>query len=94
MPGTDIAMLASRPRTSPGGWGVAARVLSRRRGSHPLVEHWQGTTVTVTAQRPPQAQLDGDPVGKARVLRMRADQGALLVRVRPTAERSTGATAR
>lgn len=65
------------------GWvAVAARVLTRRRSGHPIVEHWQASTVTITAEVPQQAQLDGDPVGEARLLRMCVDRGALLVRVR------------
>ena len=64
------------------GWvAVAARVMTRRRSGHPRVEHWQGGTLTITAEGPQQAQLDGDPVGEAQVLRMRIDHGALLVRV-------------
>lgn len=64
------------------GWvAVAARVMTRRRSGHPRVEHWQGGTVTIAAERPQPAQLDGDPVGEAQVLRMRIDHGALVVRV-------------
>jgi hypothetical protein len=48
------------------------------------VQHWQGGTVTIIAEEPEQAQLDGDPVGEVQMLRMRADEGALLVRVRGT----------
>lgn len=72
------------------GWvAVAARVMTRRRSGHPRVEHWQGGTVTITADGPQQAQLDGDPVGEAQVLRMRIDQGALLVRVPASAYGTT-----
>lgn len=72
------------------GWvAVAARVMTRRRSGHPRVEHWQGGTVTITAEGPQQAQLDGDPVGEAQVLRMRIDQGALLVRVPASAYSAT-----
>jgi diacylglycerol kinase (ATP) len=64
------------------GWlAVTARVLARRRRGHRIVQHWQGRTVTITTEPPQQAQLDGDPVGEVRALRMRVDQGALLVRV-------------
>lgn len=64
------------------GWlAVTARVLSRRRTGHPIVEHWQAGTVTVAAEGPAQAQLDGDPIGAAQVMRMRIDEGALLIRV-------------
>lgn len=75
------------------GWvAVAARVMTRRRSGHPRVEHWQGGTVTIAAERPQQAQLDGDPVGEAQVLRMRIDQGALVVRVPANTYRATDGT--
>jgi diacylglycerol kinase (ATP) len=64
------------------GWlAVTARVLARRRRGHRIVQHWQGRTVIISAEAPQQAQLDGDPVGEVRGLRMRVDPGALLVRV-------------
>lgn len=64
------------------GWlAVVARVVTRREQGHDRVEHWQVESVTLTAADPQQAQLDGDPVGRARVMRMWADQGALSVRV-------------
>jgi diacylglycerol kinase family enzyme len=64
------------------GWlAVTARVLTRRRTGHPIIEHRQGGTITITADRPEQAQLDGDSVGEAQTLRVRIDKGALLVRV-------------
>ncbi|MGH3871942.1 MAG: diacylglycerol/lipid kinase family protein [Pseudonocardiaceae bacterium] len=68
------------PRRIIGWLAVAARVLTRRRRGHRIVQHWQGRTVIVIAEPAQQAQLDGDPVGKARVLRIRIDRGALLVR--------------
>jgi diacylglycerol kinase (ATP) len=64
------------------GWlAVTARVLARRRRGHQIVQHWQGRTVIISTEAPQQAQLDGDPVGEVRGLRMRIDPGALLVRV-------------
>ncbi|PZS38041.1 MAG: diacylglycerol kinase [Pseudonocardiales bacterium] len=64
-----------------GGWlAVTARVLGRRRRGHRIVQHWQGRTVIITAESPQQAQIDGDPMGEVRGLRMRVDPGALLVR--------------
>ena len=64
------------------GWlAVSTRVPSRRRGGHRIVQHWQGRTVIISAEAPQQAQLDGDPVGEVKGLRMRIDPGALLVRV-------------
>jgi diacylglycerol kinase (ATP) len=69
------------PRDIIGWLAVAARVLTRRRRGHQIVQHWQGRTVIISAESPQQAQLDGDPVGEVRGLRMRVDPGALLVRV-------------
>jgi diacylglycerol kinase family enzyme len=64
------------------GWlAVAERVLTRRRSGHPIVEHWQAGTVLITSEGPQQAQLDGDPMGEAQMLRIRVEPGALLVRV-------------
>ncbi len=64
------------------GWlAVTARVLTRRCRGHRIVQHWQGRTVIISAEAPQLAQLDGDPVGEVRGLRMRIDPGALLVRV-------------
>jgi diacylglycerol kinase (ATP) len=64
------------------GWlAVTARVLARRCRGHQIVQHWQGRTVIISAEAPQLAQLDGDPVGEVRGLRMSIDPGALLVRV-------------
>lgn len=71
------------PRGIPGWLAVTARVLSRRRNGHPIVQHWQGRTVIINAESPQQAQLDGDPVGEVQALRMRVDRAALLIRVPP-----------
>ena len=66
------------------GWAaVAGRVISQRRRGHHRVEHWRCRSITLSADVPQPAQLDGDPVGDARELRMRIDPGALLVRVPP-----------
>ncbi|MGH3781675.1 MAG: diacylglycerol/lipid kinase family protein [Pseudonocardiaceae bacterium] len=64
------------------GWlAVTARVLTRRRRGHRIVQHWQGRTIIISADTPQHAQLDGDSMGEVRGLRMRIDPGALLVRV-------------
>ncbi len=70
------------------GWlAVTGRVLARRRRGHRIVQHWQGRSVIISAESPQHAQLDGDPVGEVRGLRMRVDRGALLVRVQPRRSR-------
>jgi diacylglycerol kinase (ATP) len=76
-----LDVVAIGPRGIIGWLAVTTRVLARRRRGHRIVQHWQGSTVIISAQEPQQAQLDGDPVGEVRGLRMRVDPGALLVRV-------------
>ncbi|HEY3894621.1 MAG TPA: diacylglycerol kinase family protein [Pseudonocardiaceae bacterium] len=76
-----LDVVAIGPRTIFGWLAVTARVLTRRRRGHRMVQHWQGHTVIISAESPQLAQLDGDPVGEVRGLRMRVDRGALLVRV-------------
>jgi diacylglycerol kinase family enzyme len=64
------------------GWvAVTARVITRRRHGHRIVQHWQGRTVIITAESPLQAQLDGDPVGEVQALRIRVERGGLLIRL-------------
>ncbi|MGH3973180.1 MAG: diacylglycerol/lipid kinase family protein, partial [Pseudonocardiaceae bacterium] len=81
----DVVTIA--PRGIIGWLGVTARVLSRRPSGHRIVQHWQGGTVTVIAETPEQAQLDGDAVGEVQMLRMRVERGGLLVRVRAAGKR-------
>ncbi len=76
-----LDVVAIGPRGILGWLAVTTRVLARRRRGHRIVQHWQGRTVIISAETPQQAQLDGDPVGEVRGLRMRVDPGALLVRV-------------
>jgi diacylglycerol kinase (ATP) len=78
-----LDVVAIGPRNIFGWLAVTARVLARRRHGHRMVQHWQGRTIMISAEAPQQAQLDGDPVGEVRALRMHVDQGALLVRVSP-----------
>jgi diacylglycerol kinase family enzyme len=76
-----LDVVAIGPRDIFGWLAVTARVLSRRCRGHRIVQHWQGRTVILSAEAPQLAQLDGDPVGEVRGLRMSVDPGALLVRV-------------
>ena len=76
-----LDVVAIGPRGIIGWLAVTTRVLARRRRGHRIVLHWQGRTVIISVEAPQQAQLDGDPVGAVRGLRMRVDPGALLVRV-------------
>ncbi len=76
-----LDVVAIGPRGILGWLAVAARVLTRRCRGHKIVQHWQGRTVIISTEAPQLAQLDGDPVGEVRALRIRVDRGALLVRV-------------
>jgi diacylglycerol kinase (ATP) len=81
----DVVVVA--PRGLVGWAAVAGRVISQRgrvpgqpRFGRPVVEHFRCRTVEVRAERPLQIQLDGDPVGSARVLRAEIEPGALRVK--------------
>jgi len=64
------------------GWvAVAIRIITRRRRGHQRVEHWQAHSIVITAELPQPSQLDGDPIGDTRELRIRVQQGALVIRV-------------
>ena len=69
------------PRGIHGWLAVTARVLTRRSQGHRIVQHWQGRTVIISTEVPQQAQLDGDPIGQVRAMRMRIAPASLLVRV-------------
>jgi len=79
------------PKSIHGWLVVTARVITRRRRGHRIVQHWQGRTVIISTESAQHAQLDGDPVGEVQTLRMRIDPGALLIRVpRSTPTPTTG----
>jgi diacylglycerol kinase (ATP) len=75
----DLVVLA--PRGVAGWAAVTATVLTRSRYGHPIVERFRCRRVELRAAKPLHVQLDGDPVGQARVLRARVDEHALVVRV-------------
>ena len=67
------------------GWtAVLARVVSRKRRGHPIVDHHTGREITVRCDRPEELQLDGDTLGQVRRVTVRVLPGALVVRVAPT----------
>ncbi|GAB2696781.1 diacylglycerol kinase family protein [Thalassiella azotivora] len=72
------------------GWAaVAGHVITRQRKGHGRVEHWRGKAITVQSLEPQPAQLDGDPIGDVRSLRVRVDEASLLVRV-PAGDPASG----
>lgn len=75
-----LDVVAISPRGVVGWAAVTASVVSRMRRGHPLVERFRCQQVEIRAETPVHMQLDGDPAGRARVLRTAVDPGALLVR--------------
>jgi diacylglycerol kinase (ATP) len=69
------------PSTLVGWLAVAARVITRRRGGHERVEHWQARSIVIESDVPQPSQLDGDPIGDATTLRIRVDPATLVMRV-------------
>jgi YegS/Rv2252/BmrU family lipid kinase len=75
----DVVNIA--PKSFVGWFAVAGRVITRRRGGHERVEHWQARTIVIEADVPQPSQLDGDPIGDVAEMRIRVDPGALVMRV-------------
>jgi diacylglycerol kinase (ATP) len=75
----DVVSIAAN---SVAGWiAVLGRVLTKRSRGHERVEHWQARSILVQNDSPQPTQLDGDPVGDARELRIHVEPGAVVVRV-------------
>jgi YegS/Rv2252/BmrU family lipid kinase len=60
---------------------LAWRILTRRPHTDALVNRLRGSSVVIRADRETPRELDGDPLGAGRELRMRCIHGRLLVRV-------------
>ncbi|NNM47405.1 diacylglycerol kinase family protein [Knoellia koreensis] len=68
------------------GWAaVAARIASKQRKGHQRVDHHTAREISVRADRPEEAQVDGDTIGKARAISAEVLPGSLVVRVGATA---------
>lgn len=64
------------------GWAaVMARMLTKQRKGHRRVEHRRLTRLSISPDEPQHAQVDGDPIGRARTLNVSVEPSALLVRV-------------
>ena len=75
----DVVSIA--PNSIAGWIAVLGRVLSKRSRGHERVEHWQARSIVIQNDSPQPTQLDGDPVGDARELRIHVAPGAVVVRV-------------
>jgi diacylglycerol kinase (ATP) len=75
----DVVNIA--PSTFVGWLAVAVRVITRRRGGHERVEHWQARAIIIESDAPQPSQLDGDPIGDVTRLEIRVDPATLVMRV-------------
>jgi diacylglycerol kinase (ATP) len=75
----DVVNIA--PGTFVGWLAVAVRVITRRRGGHERVEHWQARSIRIESAVPQPSQIDGDPIGETTTLQIRVDPGSLVMRV-------------
>ena len=63
------------------GWAsVLADVATRHRAGHKRLDRMRGRQFTIEAERPVEAEIDGDPIGVRRRLDVRVDPTSLLVR--------------
>lgn len=64
------------------GWAaVAAQLATQRRKGHERVDHHTCREIRVRSDRPQEAQVDGDTIGKARAISAEVVPGALVIRV-------------
>jgi diacylglycerol kinase family enzyme len=75
----DVVLLY--PKTFVSWLPLAFRVLARRPRTDETIARMRGRTVTIRAALPTPRQLDGDPVGAGKELRMTCLHGRVLVRV-------------
>jgi diacylglycerol kinase family enzyme len=75
----DVVNIA--PSTLAGWLAVAVRVITRRRGGHERVEHWQARSILIESAVPQPSQLDGDPIGETTRLHIQVDPASLVMRV-------------
>ncbi len=75
-----LDMMTFSPR-GVAGWAAATlRAVTLHRRGHRIIRHSHCRTGLVTTTFPVPAEVDGDPLGSATTMRIRVDQGALLVR--------------
>ncbi len=76
-----IDAVAMSPKGIVGWTAVLARVVSRQRKGHLIVDHHTGHEIRVRMDRPEELQLDGDTLGPVRSVTASVRSGALVVRV-------------
>lgn len=76
----QLDMLVFSPRGLAGWAAATIRAVSLHRRGHRIIRHYSCHTGLVTVGRAMRVEVDGDPVGSATTMRIRVDQGAVLVR--------------
>jgi diacylglycerol kinase family enzyme len=77
----QLDMVILSPKGVVGWAAVAARLASKRRSGHQVVDHYTSPSMQVRSDRPQEVQVDGDTLGKARAISAEVLAGALVVRV-------------
>ncbi len=78
-----LDVVAIGPRNLAQWVDVTGRVITGHRRGDGRLQSWRAREITLVSDTPLPAQLDGDPIGDVRELRMRVDERVLLVRVTP-----------
>lgn len=76
----ELDMMVFSPRGVVGWAAATLRAVTLHRRGHRIIRHSHCHTGLVSTRFPVPAEVDGDPVGSATTMRIRVDQGALLVR--------------
>lgn len=76
----QLDMLVFSPRGLVGWAAATLRAVTLHRRGHRIIRHFSCHTGLVSVGEPMRVEVDGDPVGTATAMRIRVDQGALLVR--------------
>ncbi|MFN8074021.1 MAG: diacylglycerol kinase family protein [Kineosporiaceae bacterium] len=63
------------------GWVAVVTAVLTRTHRTPVIEHFRCRSLEILCEEPLQAQIDGDPIGASRVLRVAVRHQGLLVRV-------------
>ena len=77
----QLDMVILSPKGVAGWAAVAARLATRKRKGHQIVDHYTSPSMKIRADRPQEVQIDGDTLGKARAISAEVVPGALVVRV-------------
>ena len=78
-----LDVVAIGPRNTAQWLQVVGRVVTRRGRDDGRLQSWRAKEIVLRTETAQEAQLDGDPIGPVREMRMRVDEKVLMVRVVP-----------